>query len=122
MFNAALLKDLRVAAGESQSQVAALLNVTQQAYANYESGKRKPDITTISKLAQHFGVMIESFFADEENKTASPQADGVLMSKLTALSPVLREQFVRFLALAKEDPDKAARFLEFAAQELEDRK
>lgn len=118
MFNAALLKNLRVAARESQSQVAALLNVTQQAYANYESGKRKPDITTISKLAQHFGVMIESFFVDEENKTASPQADGVL-SKLTALSPALREQLVRFLALAKEDPDRAARFLEFAAKELE---
>lgn len=44
MFNTALLKNLRTAAGESQAQVAAILNVTQQAYANYESGKRKPEL------------------------------------------------------------------------------
>jgi len=118
MFNAIMLKDLRIAAGESQAQVAAILNVTQQAYANYESGKRKPDITTISKLAQHFGVMIEFFFADEEKTTASPQTDGV-MSKLTALNPKMRELFVRILAAAKEDPERVERYLAFLAQELE---
>lgn len=72
----------------------------------------------ISKLAQHFGVMIESFFADEENITASPMADGV-MSKLTALNPRMRELFVRILTATKENPERVERYLEFLAQGLE---
>lgn len=54
-------------------------------------------------------------------KPASVSADG-LNDKLNSLSPELREQFVRFLALAKADPERAARYLAFAAQELEAQK
>lgn len=54
-------------------------------------------------------------------KPASVSADG-LNDKLNSLSPELREQFVRFLALAKADPERATRYLAFAVQELEAQK
>ena len=122
------LKEYRTRAGESQAFLASLLNVTQQAYANYESGKRKPDVMTLSVLARHYGVTVEDLLEEPNTaKTPTPkderhddQVDG-LAEKLSKLSPALRKQFVRFLALAKEDPERAARFLEFAAQELEPR-
>lgn len=120
------LREFRTKAGESQAYIASLLNVTQQAYANYESEKRKPDVVTLTILAKHYGVRVEDLLeeeltgAEDTKNPASVDADGI-DDKLSKLSPALREQFVRFLALAKEDPDKAARFLEFAAQELEPR-
>lgn len=121
MFNINRLKELRLAAGESQAMVASVLNITQQAYANYESGKRKPDIMVISKLAKHYDVMINSFFADEETKKpASVSADG-WQDDVRSLKPELLAALADFVALAKGDQETALRYLSFANQELRSR-
>lgn len=50
------LKELRDKKAVSQDEVAKFLGITQQAYANYERGARKPDPDTIVKLAEYFNV------------------------------------------------------------------
>jgi transcriptional regulator with XRE-family HTH domain len=94
-----------------------------------------PSIGKVRLVAQYFGMtvselieddwsridMSDAWDDDEDQKPASSEADG-LEKKLTALSPELRAQFVRFLALAKADPERAARFLAFVNQELSARK
>lgn len=77
-----------------------------------------PRLDKVSQVAAYFGVTVNDLMEPDEKSPASTDADGVV-SKLARLSPELREQLVRFLALAKEDPDRAARFLDFAAKELE---
>lgn len=91
----------------------------------YFNPKKTHDIpySKLCKIADYLGVSVEVLTGTEDRikKPASTDADGI-GDKLSKLSPALRKQFFRFLELAKEDPDRAARFLEFAAQELESQK
>jgi len=82
--------------------------------------KNSPSVKKVQIAAEYFGVSVSDILGDAKNP-ASTNADGI-SEKLSKLSPALRKQFVRFLALAKEDPDRAARYLAFLVQELEDRK
>ena len=45
-----LLKELRIANGLSQQQVAKEIGITRSAYSNYEQGIREPDLATVKKL------------------------------------------------------------------------
>lgn len=53
------LKRLRKEKGVTQREVADFLNVTRQAYNNYESGKRNADLKTLQALGGYFGVTID---------------------------------------------------------------
>ena len=50
------IKELRMARGLSQKQLAEAINVTQQVIALWESGKHEPKASYIYKLAEYFGV------------------------------------------------------------------
>ena len=50
------LKELRTGQNITQKAIAQKLGITQQAYANYESGKREPDLNTIQALSAIFNV------------------------------------------------------------------
>ena len=61
------LKKLRVEKGWSQQYVASQLKITQQAYANYESGKREPDNNTLVKLGEIFDVSVDYLLGRPED-------------------------------------------------------
>lgn len=50
------IKELREAKGMSQQKLAIQLNVTQAVVSKYESGLSEPDISTIRKISDYFGV------------------------------------------------------------------
>lgn len=50
------LKNLRIEHGDTQSSLAAKLNVSQNAVYNWENGKREPNLETIIKIADIYGV------------------------------------------------------------------
>lgn len=50
------LKELRKEAHMSQQQVADLLNIRQQSYAQYENDFSEPNLETLAKLAKIFEV------------------------------------------------------------------
>ena len=54
-----VLIKLRKEKGLTQQQMADMLNITQQAYGHYESGKRLPDIKTLVKIADFYGVSLD---------------------------------------------------------------
>lgn len=60
------LKYLRKKANMTQQQVADILGITQQAYANYESNKREPDRQMLIKLAQIFEVSTDFLLGIED--------------------------------------------------------
>lgn len=45
------IKAARKAAGKTQKEVALALGITESTYCGYETGKRQPDATKISKIA-----------------------------------------------------------------------
>ena len=55
------LKELRIASGETQADIASMLGITRAAYTNIENEKREPDYETLKKLANHYSVSIDYF-------------------------------------------------------------
>ena len=53
------LRQLRQQSGLTQEQVAQRLNVTRQALSSYESGRTRPDVDTLMKLAEIYGTDLE---------------------------------------------------------------
>ena len=54
-----VLKELREFQGYTQKEVSKQLNITSQAYSNYEKNKRTPDVEMTRKIAQFFGKTID---------------------------------------------------------------
>ena len=56
------LKDLRKKKGLSQEQLGKILNVTSQAIANYENGKRQNQLDFVKKYANTLDISLDEFF------------------------------------------------------------
>ena len=66
-----ILKYLRRLKNLSQQDLAGYLNVTPQAYGNYETGRRQIDIDTLRKLAEFYHVTTDyilGFKLDDGNQ------------------------------------------------------
>lgn len=64
------LKELRQSKGVSQQVVADYLEITRQAYSNYENGNRAPDTETLLKLGEYFGVSVDTILRGKEKAPA----------------------------------------------------
>jgi repressor LexA len=73
------LRKAREMAGVSQAKLAGMLSITQSAVTHWENGSRQPDIETINKLADIFGVSIDFLIGT----TTVP--DGVVVPKVTVM-------------------------------------
>ena len=56
---AANLRRLRTDHGYTQTQIAERLNISRQAYSNYETGKRIPDLDILIRIADIYHVTLE---------------------------------------------------------------
>lgn len=55
------LKYLREQRGMSQQELAEVLEISQAAVGNWENEHREPDLKTIIRLAEYFGVSLNDF-------------------------------------------------------------
>lgn len=53
------LKELRAEKGATQKAVADFICCSPPVYSRYERGKREPDIDTLCRLADFFGVTVD---------------------------------------------------------------
>ena len=53
------LRDLREDKGKKQSEIAALLNCTQQAYSTYERGERDVPSRVLIQLADYYNTSVD---------------------------------------------------------------
>ena len=67
------IKKLRQEKQLSQEQLAEQLHVTRQAVSSWETGKTQPDIETLTRLAEFFGVSVEHLIYGKPPKTESEQ-------------------------------------------------
>lgn len=56
---AEVLKELREYHDYKQKDISDYLNITSQAYSNYETGKRTPDIETMRKIANFYHIGLD---------------------------------------------------------------
>lgn len=66
MFHLRLSK-LRRDSGLTQNELSKRLNISRATYAQYEIGRREPDIETIQKLASFFNVSIDYIVGRVDN-------------------------------------------------------
>ncbi len=61
-----LLREARVNAGYTQSQIAEIVGVAKSTYCNWEQGTREPNIIKLKVLAQALGVSCDYLIGIEE--------------------------------------------------------
>lgn len=75
------LKEARALAGITQEQAAEKLYVSRQTISNWENGKTYPDIISVVKMSDLYGVSLDRLLKDEktagENENATDEAAGV---------------------------------------------
>ena len=59
------LLTLRKNKGSTQKDIADSLGISRQAYANYETGNREPDLNTLKQLADIFDVSVDYLLGKE---------------------------------------------------------
>jgi len=69
------LKQIRAGKGVSQQSVADYLEISRQAYSNYENGNREPDTETLLKLAEYFGLTVDEILRGPDSAPRPSSAD-----------------------------------------------
>lgn len=118
------IKELRQALGIRQVDMASDFGISQSTLSTWEGGRYEPDLATVTKLADYFGVSIDYLVGRTSNpKTANEIADrlGILDKERTheeervymALQndDKFRETMMRIYSLPE---DVRASFAEFA--------
>ena len=62
---ASILKQLRESKHLTQQDVAIGINVNSSTYKNYEYGRREPDLETVSKIADFYGITTDYLLGRE---------------------------------------------------------
>lgn len=75
------LKKLRKAKGITQEQLAEQLNVTRQAVSSWENGINQPDVETLTRLAEYFGVTVEELIYGKKEGQAGRSASVIEVGK-----------------------------------------
>lgn len=112
------LKEIRMQQGYSQQDVANYLEITRQAYSNYETGNRTPDNETLLKLGEFFDVSLDvllrgkekapSYAGEQEQKKPAVNNGGLdesLVNLLVDLSPAQIQRVKDFVAGIKAVPE-----------------
>lgn len=70
------LRFLRKKYGLNQDDMTDILNISRQAYSNYERCERTPDLDTLVRLSQYFDVPIDDMIL-KNLRTCSPSFEGI---------------------------------------------
>jgi len=65
------LKKIRKSSGITQTFIAKKINISRQAYCNYEAGAREPDYETLSRIANVLGTTPNDILGITDNKMLS---------------------------------------------------
>ncbi|MGT2666898.1 helix-turn-helix domain-containing protein [Streptococcus rifensis] len=85
------IKELRLKAGLSQSQLAERLGISNQAVSKWETQFSQPDISLLPELATLFGVSIDSLFGYTKEKMYAR-----IDSRIASESCLTNSEFVEF--------------------------
>lgn len=93
---------MRTARGWTQQDLADKLNTKYQTIGHYETGRREPDIDTIFRLCDVFGVSADYLLGRSDLPDPQLTADeAALIQSYRALSPTGKEFIRHSIALAE---------------------
>ncbi|HAO6188951.1 TPA: helix-turn-helix transcriptional regulator [Listeria monocytogenes] len=91
-----MLKKLRKNENLTQNQLASKIGITRDTLANYETGRREPDFTTLKNIASYFEVSTDYLLGKEEFKNSDLLATHIDCN-LTEEERTELEKYLRFI-------------------------
>lgn len=96
------IRSLRHRRQVSREDLAETMGVTVQAISKWETGKANPDLMLLPKLAEYFGVTIDSlFFVSEEENTLSEDSAHILEQNSDWWAGISEEDMADFPTLPR---------------------
>lgn len=93
------LRRLRKNQNLTQQQVSAKLNISRQAYSNYETGQRDPDLDTLLRIAHIYHVSLEQLLAH----SITSETSSSLRDDMVTYTPGITLDTLDTLYLSKEE-------------------
>lgn len=108
-----IIADLRKQKKITQAKLAQIIGIGRSTLAMYETDGSEPDLATISKLADFFGVSVDYLLGREEKKPSENQED----KNRLYVPEQYRDVMVAFQDgaenLTQEDIDAVVNFIEY---------
>ena len=115
-----VLYELRTYYGYKQKEIGDYLNITSQAYSNYENNKRMPDVETMYKIARFYGISLDTLISYRFTEQRNYKIDhtnifrGISDSGITIpLTAKEAKMVTDILSLSKEQLDACKNYLDF---------
>lgn len=115
-----VLRELRLYHDYKQKDLSEYLNITSQAYSNYENNKRTPDIDTIYKIAKFYNITVDKLISYrftrqlEDSRNYGTLYRGVSDSGITIPLTAKQAKMVQdLLSLSTEQQEAYQKFLGF---------
>lgn len=96
------LKELRIAKGLYQKDVADFLGVDRTTYTKYESGASEPDVATLIHLADFFGVTVDYLINYNQKEENRMNTIGERIKNVREKNGYTLEKFADFLGMSTE--------------------
>ena len=118
-----VLRELRIYHDYKQKDISDYLNITSQAYSNYERNKRTPDVETMHKIAQFYKISLDQLVNFKYSQRL--EESGTYLSKPTLYRGVTNsgisiplnakqaKMVTDILSLSEEQQDACQRFIGF---------
>lgn len=92
------IKEIRLARGIKQADVARMFNVAQATVSGWESGSREPDFDALLKMADLFNCSVDELIGREKTPAVEQDGERAILD-VTDLSPANRDKLEDYLNL-----------------------
>lgn len=103
------LRELRQKAGYTQKDIACYLGIDRTTYVKYETGASEPNIDTITKLANYFGVSTDFLLGNKSVEKDAYDIDAfqfALYGETKDLSDDQKQDVMSFIRFVKSKEEK----------------
>lgn len=118
-----ILQDVRIYHGYKQKDISNYLNITSQAYSNYERNHRTPDMEVMDKIARFYGITLDQLIngtydkqlREPANYRTSPKYFQAKADSMTTISITGKQakMLTDLLALTEEQQDVCHKLISF---------
>ena len=123
------LKNLRIAHGYTQVDVAVAVDITQPSYSDMENGKTKPSLGTLYRLAAYYCISVDDILrhcinlddemlfntdaSKDKNKEEADYLSFIHKEKYAALAPLEQKMLFKFNKLGANDQKEMLSYVDF---------